>query len=97
MKEETMDIDYDDLCGVRELAERLQEAGYPFERTHISTWISRRDSYVNDRGQPNYRPNNFPTPVRELGMGGLYKWSEVLEWVESRYELVEDSKGVRPR
>lgn len=81
----TIDIDPLDLVGVKELAEGLADLGYSVERTHISTWISRRTGYVDTNGITKDKGNGFPLPLADLAMGGVYLFTEVLEWVELHY------------
>ncbi len=67
-------VDPADLVGVKEMAERL---GVP--RSQVTTWISRREPTV-ENGRVTRQPNGFPEPVQQLGMGGVYLWSEVVAW-----------------
>lgn len=79
-------IDIDDLMGIKELSESLKAVGYPWiERTNLTTWIARRDSYTSDLGEKKAVPNGFPLPVKTLAMGGAYSFTQVLQWVESHY------------
>lgn len=41
------------------------------DRRRVSRWIERRDA------------NNFPRPVRSLGMGDLYDLDQVITWYDS--------------
>ena len=79
-------IDPEDMVGVREIAERLQALGYyRVTRSHVTTWISRRDDVKDDGGKVIRAANEFPAPIKQLGMGGVYDWQHVLPWVRARY------------
>ena len=78
-------IEPDDLVGVREIADQLTELGYHGSRSHITTWISRREDLYNDAGKVVRAANGFPLPIKQLGMGGVYDWGKVLPWVRARY------------
>ena len=63
-----------DLVGVAEVADRLSEhAGRHITRSNVTTWINRRLT----------QKNKFPAPVRQLSMGGVYSWVQVVEWWDS--------------
>jgi hypothetical protein len=68
------DLTAADLVGVAELADRLsRHAGVEITRSNVTTWIHRRET----------QKNGFPLPVRQLAMGGLYSWVQVLAWFEN--------------
>jgi len=90
-------IDISDIMGVKELSAALKELGYPWvERTNITTWIARRDSYATKEGAMKAVPNGFPGPKKVLGMGGIYSWPEVLQWVVDHYGTPDERDGAPP-